>query len=520
MGCLKSKESSHLDNKTHQNIICCSPIKNNNKECNLCMSSSNYLSDCQTINNNLQNKNLANRYSTNCNSFNDAMIKKHIKVGDVYQTIGPLKKNENCTWFKVKKIGEDVFNAMKVVHVDEVMSCKQFTTYIDKMINSVKCKELVDVVNYFQDDNNVYVVTEFINGENLFEYFMHKSYMTEKSVNVVVMQLIKAVEYLHGCGMTHRMLSLENIHVVNKEKHNVDDYLAIKITNYFISSIINKNNNECNNNNKGRIESPHLLNIKIKREINYYSPPELLSGDNNDIDYTKVDIWSIGIIMYMLISGVSPFDGDTQSDVNNAIINQRVNIDQLKHLSSEGRDFLCKVLDKDVKHRLTIKECLSHKWIETYTQSNIEHVEEKRNNNFVEGTARYIHHNLITKLQEIFTDDDITYTKTYIIKSIEQYESDDDTIKRIKIKLLECLPSYEKETFNMKEYIAFINQINKIKNKKETDIRKNSLIKGNDNSDSEDSFIVYSEEKIANKFDKEKFLRLIDNDNSDISEIE
>ena len=72
----------------------------------------------------------------------------------------------------------------------------------------------------------------------------------------------------------------------------------------------------------------------------------------------------------------------------------------------------------------------------------------------------------------------------------------------------------------MKEYIAFINQINKIKNKKETDIRKNSLIKGNDNSDSEDSFIVYSEEKIANKFDKEKFLRLIDNDNSDISEIE
>ena len=512
MGCIKSKEVVHLDVMTQQNVdSAVSPIKNNQKDNKDNSLSVNYLSE------NKEQIIHANRNSTNYNTIMEA---NNIKVGDVYQTIGPLSKNEKCTWFKVKKIGEDVFNAMKVVHVDEVMSCKQFTTYIDKMINSVKCKELVDVVNYFQDDNNVYVVTEFINGENLFEYFMHKSYMTEKSVNVVVMQLIKAVEYLHGCGMTHRMLSLENIHVVNKEKHNVDDYLAIKITNYFISSIINKNNNECNNNNKGRIESPHLLNIKIKREINYYSPPELLSGDNNDIDYTKVDIWSIGIIMYMLISGVSPFDGDTQSDVNNAIINQRVNIDQLKHLSSEGRDFLCKVLDKDVKHRLTIKECLSHKWIETYTQSNIEHVEEKRNNNFVEGTARYIHHNLITKLQEIFTDDDITYTKTYIIKSIEQYESDDDTIKRIKIKLLECLPSYEKETFNMKEYIAFINQINKIKNKKETDIRKNSLIKGNDNSDSEDSFIVYSEEKIANKFDKEKFLRLIDNDNSDISEIE
>ena len=515
MGCLKSKESSHLDNKTHQNIICCSPIKNNNKECNLCMSSSNYLSDCQTINNNLQNKNLANRYSTNCNSFNDAMIKKHIKVGDVYQTIGPLSKNEKCTWFKVKKIGEDVFNAMKVVHVDDVSNIKEFPSVIGKIINCVKCKELVDVVNYFQDDNNVYVVTEFINGENLFEYFMHKSYMTEKSVNVVVMQLIKAVEYLHGCGMFCNCISLKDIYVICE---NSGGLLDVKLINYFYGNYLNKHRlDKCktiqksNNNNTSSF---------IKRDINYYSPPELLSGDNNNIDYTKVDIWSIGIIMYMLISGVSPFDGDTQSDVNNAIINQRVNIDQLKHLSSEGRDFLCKVLDKDVKRRLTIKECLSHKWIETYTQSNIEHVEEKRNNNFVEGTAHYIHHNLITKLQEIFTDDDIIYTKTYIIKSIEQYESDDDTIKRIKIKLLECLPSYEKETFNIKEYIAFINQINKIKNKKETDIRKNTLIKGNDNSDSEDSFIVYSEEKIANKFDKEKFLRLIDNDNSDISEIE
>ena len=512
MGCIKSKEVVHLDVMTQQNVdSAVSPIKNNQKDNKDNSLSVNYLSE------NKEQIIHANRNSTNYNTIMEA---NNIKVGDVYQTIGPLSKNEKCTWFKVKKIGEDVFNAMKVVHVDDVSNIKEFPSVIGKIINCVKCKELVDVVNYFQDDNNVYVVTEFINGENLFEYFMHKSYMTEKSVNVVVMQLIKAVEYLHGCGMTHRMLSLENIHVVNKEKHNVDDYLTIKITNYFISSIINKNNNECNNNNKGRIESPHLLNIKIKRDINYYSPPELLSGDNNDIDYTKVDIWSIGIIMYMLISGVSPFDGDTQSDVNNAIINQRVNIDQLKHLSSEGRDFLCKVLDKDVKHRLTIKECLSHKWIETYTQSNIEHVEEKRNNNFVEGTAHYIHHNLITKLQEIFTDDDVTYTKTYIIKSIEQYESDDDTIKRIKIKLLECLPSYEKETFNIKEYIAFINQINKIKNKKETDIRKNTLIKGNDNSDSEDSFIVYSEEKIANKFDKEKFLRLIDNDNSDISEIE
>ena len=513
MGCIKSKEVVHLDVMTQQNVdSAVSPIKHNQKDHKDNNLPVNYLSEHKEQ---VHNNNNVNRNSTN---YNTIMETNNVKVGDVYQTIGPLSKSEKCTWFKVKKIGEDVFNAMKVIHVDDVYNVKEFSSHIENVINNVKCKGLVDVVNYFQDDNNVYVITEFISGENLFEYFVHKSYMTEKSVHVVITQLVKAVEYLHENGMTHRMLSLENIHVVKKEKQNMDDYLTIKITNYFISSIINKNNNVCKN--KGRIESPHLLNIKIRRDIDYYSSPELVSG-HNDIDYTKVDIWSIGVIMYILITGVSPFEGDTQSDVNNAIINQRVNIDQLKHVSSEGRDFLCKVLEKDAKSRLTIKECISHKWIETYTHSsNIDNVEEKRNNNFVEGTAHYCHNSSITKLQEIFTDDEVTYTKTYIIKSIEQHESDDDTYKRMKIKLLECLPSYEKESFNIKEYITFINQINKIKNKKETDIRKNSLIKGNDNSDSEDSFIVYSEEKIANKFDKEKFLRLIDNDNSDVSDID
>ena len=513
MGCLKSKESSHLDTKSHQNIICCAPIKNNNKDCNLCMSSSNYLSDSQTNNNNYQNRTLANRNSTNCNSVNDAVFKKHIKVGDVYQTIGPLSKSEKCTWFKVKKIGEDVFNAMKVIHVDDVCNVKEFPIVIGKIINNVKCKGLVDVVNYFQDDNNVYVITEFISGENLFEYFVHKSYMTEKSVHVVITQLVKAVEYLHKNGLFCNCISLKDIHIICK---NDNELLDVKFTNYFYGNYLKQLIND-----KGKtIEKFNNTTSLIRRDIDYYSSPELVSG-HNDIDYTKVDIWSIGVIMYILITGVSPFEGDTQSDVNNAIINQRVNIDQLKHVSSEGRDFLCKVLEKDAKSRLTIKECISHKWIETYTHSsNIDNVEEKRNNNFVEGTAHYCHNSSITKLQEIFTDDEVTYTKTYIIKSIEQHESDDDTYKRMKIKLLECLPSYEKESFNIKEYITFINQINKIKNKKETDIRKNSLIKGNDNSDSEDSFIVYSEEKIANKFDKEKFLRLIDNDNSDVSDID
>lgn len=511
MGCIKSKEVVHLDAMTQHNVdSVLSPIKHNQKDNKENSLSANYLSEHKEP---IHNNNNVNRNSTNYNTIMDS---NNVKVSDVYQTIGPLSKNEKCTWFKIKKIGEDVFNAMKVIDADDISNNKEFSIVIGRIINNVRHIGLVDVVNYFQDDNKVYVVTEFISGENLFEYLVHKGSMSERSVHVVIAQLIKAVEYLHGSGMTHRMLSLKNIHVVSKDKHGMDEHLTVKITNYFISSIVTKSNVVCNS--KGRVESPHLLNTKLKRDINYYSSPEVVSG-HSDIDYTKVDVWSIGVIMCMLILGASPFDGETQQDVNSAVVKQRVNIEQLKHVSAEGRDFLCKVLHKDAKDRLTIRECLSHKWIEMYNHSNIDSAEEKRNNQFVEATTHYINtvNNSTAKLQEIFTDNDVTYTKTYIIKSIEQYEGDDETHKRTKIKLLECLPSYEKDTFNIQEYTAFINQINKTKHKKETDIRKNSFIKGNDNSDSEDSFIIYSEDKKANKFDREKFLRLIDNDDSDIS---
>ena len=137
----------------------------------------------------------------------------------------------------------------------------------------------------------------------------------------------------------------------------------------------------------------------------------------------------------------------------------------------------------------------------------------KRKDNFVEATLSYINSksNSLNKLNEIFTDKQTQYTKIQIIKSIEQYESDDEHNKRMKIKLLECLSSYDGETFTLKEYISFIEQtfINKHKKERETDAnsgkgesRKSSLIKITNNSESEDSFVVYSEEKLANKFDR------------------
>ena len=146
MGCIKSKEVVHLDAISQQNVDNSPPIKTNKKETNIKGSSINYLSENQM---NLQKEN--NHENINATNHNKISGKTNVKVTDVYQTITNLSKREKCSWYKVKKIGDDVFNAMKVVEVQDVIDISQFPMSIEKIIN-LNHEGLVDVVNYFQDE--------------------------------------------------------------------------------------------------------------------------------------------------------------------------------------------------------------------------------------------------------------------------------------------------------------------------------------------------------------------------------
>lgn len=534
MGCITSKETVQLDSMSQRSVVCCSPIKHNNKSCDFCGSSINYLLDNQiNLHKDKEQVNINKSTTNQCNN-NNIHNQSNIKVSDMYQTIAKLSKKEKCSWYKVKKINEDIFNAMKVIECKNVIDIKMFPNIIDKVIQ-IKHIGLVDVVNYFQDECNIYIITEFISGGELYEYILNKRYMSEKAIHYIIIQLLNALCYLHKNEFTHKELSIKNVHIVNKEKVNEEDNITVKITNHFKRCFVNETNY---NDNDNYIGSPCQVNTRIKRELNYYVSPEIINkkDNNNNIDYKKGDAWSVGVIMFILISGCSPFDGNNQSEVNNSIIKKKINIDQFKHLSIEARDFLSKLLARNVNERLSIEECLTHKWVNMFYQlkmltPNIMNNDIKRKDNFIEATLSYINSksNSLNKLNEIFPNKQTQYTKIQIIKSIEQYESDDEHNKRMKIKLLECLSSHDGETFTLKEYISFIEQtfINKHKKERETDAnsgkgesRKSSLIKITNNSESEDSFVVYSEEKLANKFDREKFLRLIDNDNSEISDVD
>ena len=93
----------------------------------------------------------------------------------------------------------------------------------------------------------------------------------------------------------------------------------------------------------------------------YYIAPEVINGNYNE----KCDIWSIGVIMYILLSGKPPFDGEEDSDILKKVKvgHYQTNIPELRRVSKEGLDLLKKMMTYDFSKRITASEALGHAWI-------------------------------------------------------------------------------------------------------------------------------------------------------------
>ena len=109
-----------------------------------------------------------------------------------------------------------------------------------------------------------------------------------------------------------------------------------------------------------------------------YVAPEVLCGQKYD---KSVDIWSIGILTYVLLVGKLPFDDS--NDDENEIARQTINDpppfieEKWNNISNEAKDFVSKCLEKDPKNRINIKEMLNHKWLKIYTSDKEKYKENK-----------------------------------------------------------------------------------------------------------------------------------------------
>ena len=215
----------------------------------------------------------------------------------------------------------------------------------------------------YQDKYYFHIVMELCTGKDLFSKIIQDGKISEHYVAEIIMKILSAITYCHSKQITHRDIKPENILFLNKEPNS-----GIKLIDFGLSKKFN---------HKEKMHS--ILGTP------YYIAPEVLKGDYD----CKCDIWSIGSITYMMLCGSPVFNGQSDSEIFDKIINQPINFPKEKFdkISSNAIDFMKKCLVKDPSKRISAKEGLLHPWFK-YQLEKI-HSEEFLDNNILNNLKNY-----------------------------------------------------------------------------------------------------------------------------------
>ena len=208
----------------------------------------------------------------------------------------------------------------------------------------------------FHDENYFNIVMELCRGKLLTNFLKSNGgFLDERRSRIIIMKILHAVNYCHSLGIVHCDLKPDNIifEIPKEEIEESDD---------------NENNNENNNLNfldlkivdfglSSRIKKNQKLNNTVGTP--YFISPEMLIGEYDE----KCDIWSIGVILYYMLSGKFPFFSGQNHEIFQKIEKDEPKYSELK-VSESAIDFLKKCLTKDPKLRPSAKECLYHKWLD------------------------------------------------------------------------------------------------------------------------------------------------------------
>lgn len=182
---------------------------------------------------------------------------------------------------------------------------------------------------------------EFLSGGDMFDYLQERQFdIKESRAKEFVRKIAYALEYLHSYGIAYRDLKPENILMSSNE-----DDADIKLSDFGLSKIIAPN--EKSDEPFGTIS---------------YAAPEVLLGENHD---KSVDMWSLGVVTYLLVSGTLPFDDDDEDSIMDKAINHEPDYlsPWIAKVSKDGKDFIKSLLKKKNTKRLTLKEALNHHWL-------------------------------------------------------------------------------------------------------------------------------------------------------------
>ena len=201
---------------------------------------------------------------------------------------------------------------------------------------------IIKLYDIYENENYIYIIMEYCSGGDLLSYFEHYEYeLKETKVCEIIHKLSMAIYYLHSYGIVHRDLKPENILMTD-----LTPEADIRLLDFGLSKIVG---------NEEKCTEPYGT-------LSFVAP-EVLQGKPYD---KSVDLWSIGIITFLLLCGYLPFDDKhSEREIARQTIQDPVPFESKiwSKYSSEAKNFVEGLLQKKPEKRLSIKEILEHPWI-------------------------------------------------------------------------------------------------------------------------------------------------------------
>merc|ERR1712063_87329 len=233
--------------------------------------------------------------------------------------------------------------AVKIIDKKNVGQDMQRLRTEIEILTRVKHPNIINLKEIMEDDDTLYIITELVTGGELFDKIVELGAYTEADAAELVAKMVSAIDYLHSMNIVHRDLKPENL--LLKDINNIAE---VKLADFGLSKIVS--------------DGVQKQMMQTACGTPGYVAPEVLTADGYD---KEVDLWSIGVITYILLCGFPPFYNEHLPILFESIMKAEYDYpeDYWDEISDTAKNFIDRLLVVDPTKRMTTGEALAHPWL-------------------------------------------------------------------------------------------------------------------------------------------------------------
>lgn len=266
-----------------------------------------------------------------------------VKFDDEYEVKKKIRKGSCATVYQCVHKGTKEIYAVKIIRRAKLRASEdEFVMNEVSIMQSLSAygQYIVQLLDFYEEEQYFYMVMDYMGGGDVFDRVLEKTKYTEEDARKLTKVLLKATRCMHQAGVAHRDLKPQNLLLTSK-----DDDAHIKVTDFGFAR---------------RVHAPQSLTSRCGTPT--FVAPEILKNIPHD---ESADLWSIGVVVYILLVGYPPFMKDTQSELFQQIRTGSWDFvdEDWVNISSEAKELVSNLLVVDPAQRWTVEQALKSAWI-------------------------------------------------------------------------------------------------------------------------------------------------------------